>query len=102
MMTDNVQKACDGADILVTDTYTSMGQEAEGDKRRKDFAGFQINRQTLSYANSEAMVLHCLPAYRGQEITEDILESYAEMIFDEAENRLHAQKAVLLKLMEGR
>ncbi|MCL2703297.1 MAG: ornithine carbamoyltransferase [Defluviitaleaceae bacterium] len=99
-LTDNIQKACEGSDVLVTDVWASMGHEAEAAKRLEAFKGYQINDKTLFYANAEAMVLHCLPAHRGEEITEEVLERHAGMIFDEAENRLHAQKAILIKLME--
>ena len=87
------------ADILVTDVWASMGQEEEAEERRKVFAGYQINDQTVQVAKPDAMVLHCLPAHRGEEITADVLEAHATEIFDEAENRLHAQKAVMVRLM---
>ena len=87
------------ADILVTDVWASMGQEEEAEERRKVFAGYQINDQTVRVAKPDAMVLHCLPAHRGEEITADVLEAHATEIFDEAENRLHAQKAVMVRLM---
>ncbi len=94
-------KACEGADVILTDVWASMGQEDEAAERRKVFEGvYQINRELLSVANSGCMVQHCLPAHRGEEITEDVFEAYADMIFDEAENRLHAQKAVMVALME--
>ncbi len=92
--------AASGADILITDTWTSMGEEAEKEERKKIFKDYQINRQLLAAANAGAMVQHCLPAYRGQEITEEIFEEHADEIFNEAENRLHAQKAVMVKLMK--
>ena len=82
-----------------TDTWTSMGEEAEKEERKKIFKDYQINRQLLAAANAGAMVQHCLPAYRGQEITEEVFEEHADEIFNEAENRLHAQKAVMVKLM---
>ena len=82
-------------DILITDTWTSMGEEAEKEERKKIFKDYQINRQLLAAANAGAMVQHCLPAYRGQEITEEVFEEHADEIFNEAENRLHAQKALL-------
>ena len=88
--------AASGADILITDTWTSMGEEAEKEERKKIFKDYQINRQLLA----GAMVQHCLPAYRGQEITEEVFEEHADEIFNEAENRLHAQKAVMVKLMK--
>ena len=92
--------AASGADILITDTWTSMGEEAEKEERKKIFKDYQINRQLLVAANAGAMVQHCLPAYRGQEITEEVFEEHADEIFNEAENRLHAQKAVMVKLMK--
>ncbi len=76
-----------------------MGQEGEAAERKKVFKGYQVNSQVMSVAAADALVLHCLPAHRGEEITEDVLESHPE-IFDEAENRLHAQKAVLVKLLK--
>ena len=87
-------------DILITDTWTSMGEEAEKEERKKIFKDYQINKQLLTAANAGAMVQHCLPAYRGQEITEEVFEEHADEIFNEAENRLHAQKAVMVKLMK--
>ena len=92
--------AASGADILITDTWTSMGEEAEKEERKKIFKDYQINRQLLAAANAGAMVQHYLPAYRGQEITEEVFEEHADEIFNEAENRLHAQKAVMVKLMK--
>ncbi len=92
--------AASGADILITDTWTSMGEEAEKEERKKIFKDYQINKQLLTAANAGAMVMHCLPAYRGQEITEEVFEEHADEIFNEAENRLHAQKAVMVKLMK--
>ena len=92
--------AASGADILITDTWTSMVEEAEKEERKKIFKDYQINRQLLAAANAGAMVQHCLPAYRGQEITEEVFEEHADEIFNEAENRLHAQKAVMVKLMK--
>ena len=87
------------ADILVTDTWASMGQEAEHEARKKIFAPYQINRDLLAVADKRAIVMHCLPAYRGEEITDDVMEAFADVIFDEAENRLHTQKAILALLM---
>lgn len=98
-MTDNVMEAAKDADILYTDVWASMGQEEERAIRAKAFEGFQINADVMSVAKKDAMVLHCLPAHRGEEITEEVLEAHAQEIFDEAENRLHAQKAVMVKLM---
>ncbi len=94
-------EACQGADVIFTDVWASMGQEEEANERKKVFEGvYQINRELLEVANEGCMVQHCLPAHRGEEITEDVFEAYADQIFDEAENRLHAQKAVMVKLME--
>ena len=89
------------ADVVVTDTWVSMGQEAEKQRRVKDFAGFQIDKTLLSAAPKHAMVLHCLPAYRGLEISDDVLEGPRSLVFQEAENRLHAQKGILAVLMGG-
>jgi ornithine carbamoyltransferase len=97
--TDNVLEAAKGADVLYTDVWASMGQESEAEARKKVFAGYQINAEVMSVANDKAMVMHCLPAHRGEEITEDVLEAHANEIFDEAENRLHVQKAVLVKCL---
>lgn len=92
--------AASGADIVITDTWTSRGEEAEKEERKKVFKDYQVNKQLLAAANAGAMVQHCLPAYRGQEITEEVFEEHADEIFNEAENRLHAQKAVMVKLMK--
>ena len=92
-------EAAKGADIVVTDTWASMGQEAEHDMRKKIFAPYQVNAQLLAEADKRVIVMHCLPAYIGEEITEEILEAYADVIFDEAENRLHTQKAIMALTM---
>lgn len=97
--TENVEEAAAGADVLYTDVWASMGQESEAEVRKKVFAGYQINAEVMNVANDKAMVMHCLPAHRGEEITEDVLEAHANEIFDEAENRLHVQKAVLVKCL---
>lgn len=97
--TSNVLEAAKDADVLYTDVWASMGQEDEKAIREKAFKGFQINDDVMGVAKSGAMVLHCLPAHREEEITEKVLEEHSNEIFDEAENRLHAQKAVLVKLM---
>lgn len=94
-------EASAGADVIFTDVWASMGQEEEFIYRKKVFEGvYQINNKTLAAANPGCMVQHCLPAHRGEEITETVFESHADEIFDEAENRLHAQKAVMVSLME--
>lgn len=95
----DVMKAAEGADVLYTDVWASMGQEGEAAIRKQAFAGYQINSKVMSVAKENAMVLHCLPAHREEEITAEVFEQHAKEIFDEAENRLHAQKAVLVKLM---
>ena len=97
--TGSVLEAAKDADVLYTDVWASMGQEAEAEERKKIFAGYQINSDVMAVAHSDAMVLHCLPAHRGEEITDEVLEAHANEIFDEAENRLHAQKAVLVKCL---
>lgn len=97
--TDNVLEAAKDADVLYTDVWASMGQEAEAEERKKIFKGYQINSEVMSVARKDAMVLHCLPAHREEEITAEVFEAHADEIFDEAENRLHAQKAVLVKCM---
>ena len=97
--TEDVFEAAKDADVLYTDVWASMGQEAEAEERKKIFKNYQINASVMAVAKSDAMVMHCLPAHRGEEITEDVLEAHADEIFDEAENRLHAQKAVLVKCM---
>ena len=98
-ITDNVLEACKDADVLYTDVWASMGQESEKAIREKAFKGFQINADVMAVAKPDAMVLHCLPAHREEEITNDVFEAHAAEIFDEAENRLHAQKAVMVHLM---
>ncbi len=91
--------AARGADVLYTDVWASMGQEAEAEKRKQAFAGYQVNSDLLAHAKPEAVVMHCLPAHRGEEITEEVLEGPNSVVFDEAENRLHVQKAIMVKLM---
>ncbi len=99
-LTTDPKQAIQDADVVITDTWASMGMEDEKEKRAKDFAGYQVNAEIMKYAKENAMVLHCLPAYRGQEITEEVFEAHADEIFEEAENRLHAQKAVMVQLMK--
>lgn len=98
-ITADPKVAVKNADVVITDVWASMGQEEESEKRINDFAGYQVNKDLMSLANADALVLHCLPAHREEEITEEILEAHADEIFEEAENRLHAQKAILVKLM---
>lgn len=98
-ITDSPAQAAKDADVLITDVWASMGQEDEAEKRKKAFAGYQINDDIMAVAHEDAMVLHCLPAHREEEITEKVFEAHAKEIFEEAENRLHAQKAVMVKVM---
>lgn len=93
-------KAAEGADVILTDVWASMGQEEEKAIREKAFAGYQVNEEMMKVANDGCMVLHCLPAHRGEEITAEVMEAHANEIFEEAENRLHAQKAVMVMLMK--
>lgn len=100
-ITDDPMTAAANADIIITDTWASMGMEEDKEARIKAFAGYQVNDALMAAAKPGAMVQHCLPAYRGQEITEEIFEAHADEIFGEAENRLHAQKAVMVTLMKA-
>jgi ornithine carbamoyltransferase len=99
-ITEDPRAAASGADVLVTDTWTSMGQENDGLDRVGPFRPFQINAELLARADSEAVVLHCLPAHRGEEITDEVIDGPNSAVWDEAENRLHAQKALLVWLLE--
>jgi len=99
-LTADPDAAAAGADVLVTDTWTSMGQEDDGLDRVKPFRPFQIDQRLLGLADAEAIVLHCLPAHRGEEITDEVMDGPASVVWDEAENRLHAQKALLVWLLE--
>lgn len=101
LCTEDVLEAAQGADVLYTDVWASMGQEAEAAERKKIFAGYQINDGVMAVANEGAIVLHCLPAHREEEITAKVFEEHADEIFEEAENRLHAQKAVLVRCLRG-
>jgi ornithine carbamoyltransferase len=99
-LTADAAAAASGADVLVTDTWTSMGQEDDGLDRVQPFLPFQVNAELLAIADPEAIVLHCLPAHRGHEITDDVIDGPQSAVWDEAENRLHAQKALLVWLLE--
>ena len=98
-LTEDVKEGTKDADVIYTDVWASMGQEQEKAEREKIFKNYQINDEVMAAAHDDAMVLHCLPAHRGEEITAEVFEAHADEIFDEAENRLHAQKAVLVKLL---
>ena len=99
-LTRSPEEAAKDADVVYTDVWASMGQEEERAKRAAAFAGYQVNASVMAAAKPDAMVLHCLPAHRGEEIAADVFEAHADEIFEEAENRLHAQKAVLCKVMK--
>ena len=98
-LTNQPMAAAKDADVVITDVWASMGQEGEAETRKKAFHGYQINDEVMNAAHADTIVLHCLPAHREEEITEKVFEAHAKEIFDEAENRLHAQKAVMVKLM---
>lgn len=101
LITNDPAKAINNADIVYTDTWISMGQEAEKKERIRVFRPYQINKELFSLAKSDALFLHCLPAYRGFEVTDGIIDGPNSVIFDEAENRLHVQKAIMVKLMRN-
>ncbi|MBR5152455.1 MAG: ornithine carbamoyltransferase [Clostridia bacterium] len=98
-VTNDPKEAMKDADVVCTDTWTSMGQEAEKAERVKIFQDYQVNKELFALAKEDAIFIHCLPAYRGYEVTEDIIDGPMSVVFDEAENRLHAQKAILVALM---
>jgi len=98
-ITDNVQSAVTGANVLYTDVWSSMGEENDKGSKEKQFIGFTIDKNLLSFAQNNAIVLHCLPAYRGKEITDEVIESINSKIFDQAENRMHVQQALLSLLL---
>lgn len=102
LVTDDPAAAAAGADVLYTDVWVSMGKEAESAARLETLAGYQVHAELVRRAKPGALVMHCLPAYRGKEITADVLEAHAETIFRQAENRLHTQKAILLAVNAGR
>lgn len=95
LFTNNPSEAVDGADVVNTDVWASMGQESQKEERKKAFVGYRVDKKLLAHAKKDAIVMHCLPAYRNEEISEEILETHQEVIFTQAENRLHAQKALL-------
>lgn len=101
VLTEDPIEAVTGADVVYTDTWVSMGQEAEKEIRLKTFMPYQVNKSLFSHAKRDAMFLHCLPAYRGLEVSEEIIDGSNSAVFEEAENRLHVQKAIMAILMEG-
>ena len=100
LVTADPGEAVAGADVVATDTWVSMGDEAEAEDRALPFVPYQVNDELLAYAQPDAIVLHCLPAYRGKEITAEVIDGPRSAVWDEAENRLHAQKALLTFLLE--
>ena len=101
LITTEPDEAVRDADVVYTDVWTSMGQEAERVRRQEAFARYQLNAQLMQFARGEALVMHCLPAHRGEEITDDVLDGPTSVVFDQAENRLHAQKAIIVSLSGG-
>ena len=101
LCTEEPKLAVNGADVVYTDVWTSMGQEAEAKERRRVFSKYQVDSELLNLAKEDAILMHPLPAHRGEEITEDILDSPQSVVFDQAENRLHAQKALLVQMLGG-
>jgi ornithine carbamoyltransferase len=100
-ITDDPRKAAAGADVIYTDVWTSMGQEAERERRLEAFRRYQVSETIVGFAKSTALVMHCLPAHRGEEVTDAVLDGPQSIVLDQAENRLHAQKAVILTLVGG-
>lgn len=99
-LSDNPTEAATEADIIYTDVWTSMGQEREFKERKRDFTGFQVNQRLVSLAKPDCLVMHCLPAHRGEEITDEVMDGPNSVVFDQAENRMHVQKAILLWLLK--
>lgn len=100
-VTNRAEEAVRGADVVYTDVWTSMGQESEAEIRRKAFQGYRVDDALVAMADRKAVVMHCLPAHRGEEITHEVLESSRSIVFDQAENRLHVQKAILVWILRG-
>jgi ornithine carbamoyltransferase len=99
LLTHDIMEVADGADVVTTDVWASMGQEEETEKRLQAFRGFQVSDRVMAAAGPDAIFLHCLPAHRGEEVTEEVFEGPRSRVFDEAENRLHVQKAIMIELM---
>jgi ornithine carbamoyltransferase len=101
LCTEEPRLVVSGADIVYTDVWTSMGQEAEAQERRQVFSNYQLNSELLSLAKEDAILMHPLPAHRGEEVTEDILDNPQSVVFDQSENRMHLQKALLARMLGG-
>ncbi|MDH5466531.1 MAG: ornithine carbamoyltransferase [Candidatus Aminicenantes bacterium] len=99
-LTNDPSQAVEGADAVYTDVWASMGQEEQEKERAKIFASFQVNRELMAKAKPDALFMHCLPAHRGEEVTDEVIDSPQSVVFDQAENRLHVQKIIMLLLME--
>ena len=99
LITGDPAEAVQKADAVYTDTWTSMGQEDEKEERKKIFIPFQVNRELMALAKPDALFMHCLPAHRGEEVTDEVIDSPQSVVFDQAENRLHIQKGIMLLLM---
>jgi ornithine carbamoyltransferase len=102
LVTTSIEEAVAGADIVETDVWASMGQEDEAEKRRRDFQGWMVNARLMAMAKPDAVFLHCLPAHRGEEVSAEVIDGPKSLIYDEAENRLHVQKAIMVALMKDR
>jgi len=102
VLTNDPIEAVRNADVVYTDVWASMGQEAEADKRRKIFLPYQVNEKLMSYAKDDAIFMHCLPAHRGDEVTNEVIDAPYSVVFQEAENRLHVQKAIIYQLMKSK
>jgi ornithine carbamoyltransferase len=100
IVTRSIDEAVQGADVVETDVWASMGQEAETEKRRRDFEGWMVDKRVMSLAKAEAIFMHCLPAHRGEEVAAEVIDSPQSVIYDEADNRLHVQKAIMVTLMK--